>query len=428
MIGLVLLLAAGTCLRSFAAENDSGAQSAGTTDPKEMQPLTAETAAVPQTESAQKARSDLFAYIVDKALEWFQVSGSHETLVRCLLSLLFLVGTYLLRHVVANIIFGCLKKLSSRTQTTLDDKLFPPLASPVAALITIIGIFAALKVLQLPPETDSVLGFASNVAFSLVIFWGLLHAFNVVLDHLHEVAVQKQLGVSPFMPWIKKTLWVIFMIFGVLMIAQNLGADVKTFLAGLGIGGLAFALAAQDALANILGSVVVALDQPYKIGEMVKIGSETGTVEDIGLRSTKIRKLDCSLLVIPNKSVASDNITNLSRFNGRRVEQVLGLTYSTTAAQMEELVVEFRRLLLAEEDIDPTSVGVYFRDFNSSSLDIWIVYVIKDADFHQGLALRQKLNLTFMRTLEARNLSMAFPTRTLSLDGPMEVELITPKS
>ena len=143
-------------------------------------------------------------------------------------------------------------------------------------------------------------------------------------------------------------------------------------------------------------------DQPFKIGETVKIGANTGTVEDIGLRSTKLRLADKSLVVIPNKSVASEPVTNLSRFTGRRVEQVLGLTYDTTPAQMEAVVAEIRQLIEREAEVETSSVHVYFRDYSASSLDIWLVYVAKDADFAKHLALRQRLNLAFMRAIEAR--------------------------
>jgi MscS family membrane protein len=117
--------------------------------------------------------------------------------------------------------------------------------------------------------------------------------------------------------------------------------------------------------------------------------------------------------VMPNKMVAAESIINLSRFTGRRVEQIIGLTYDTTAAQMEEVVAEFRRLLLAEKEINPDSVICYFRDYNSSSLDIWMVFELKDPDFHKHMQLRQRLNLAFMKTVEARGLAFAFPTQTL---------------
>lgn len=366
---------------------------------------------------------DFLEHLVDATLEIFNVRSSENTVTHYAIAALFLVLAVLLRHAVTNGIFHYLKKLAAKTATTLDDKLFPALEAPVATFIMLTGIFAALKVLKLTVTTDRFIGYGSTVAFSLVVFWGLLRAFDAVLDHVQEIALKRQLGVAAFMPWIKKTLVTLFVVIGVLMVVQSLGFDVKALLAGLGIGGLAFALAAQDTIANLFGSIVVAIDQPFKLGETAKIGAHTGTVEDIGLRSTKLRLVDKSLVVLPNKLVSSEPIVNLSRFIARRVEQVLSLTYDTTPAQMEAVVQEIRQIILAEAEVDPTSVNVYFRDLSASSLDIWLVYATKDADFAKHMALRQRLNLAFMRAVEARGLSFAFPTSVMHLDGPVARQL-----
>jgi MscS family membrane protein len=384
-------------------------------EPAEAARQTNDTAAAAAvvTGHAQPRTPDFLEHMVDLLLEVFDIKSSGNTATHYAIALLITLIAYVLRRVVTTWIFGFFKVFAARTKTTLDDKLFPALEGPVKAAIVVVGTVASLKVLKLSASADQTLGYAYTLAFSFVLFWGFLRAFNTVLDHLHEIAQEKHLGLAPFMPWIKKTLFVIVFIFGVLMIAQSLGADVKAFLAGLGIGGLAFALAAQDTIANIFGSVVVAVDQPFKIGETVRIGTIVGTVEDMGLRSTKIRALDRSLVTIPNKTVAGEIITNLARFNGRRVEQVIGLTYNTTADQMQGIVEEFRRLILAEPEVDPASVICYFRDYNSSSLDIWIVFNVTDPDFHKHMALRHRLNLAFMRAVEARGLSFAFPTQTV---------------
>ena len=356
---------------------------------------------------------DFLEHMVDLVLEVFDIKSSGNTTTHYTIALLITLIAYILRKVVTTWIFGFFKIFAARTKTTLDDKLFPALEGPVKAVIVVVGTRMSLKVLKLTETADETLGYVYTLAFSFVIFWGFLRAFNTVLDHLAEVARDKQLGVTPFMPWIKKTLFTVVFVFGVLMIAQSLGANVKAFLAGLGIGGLAFALAAQDTIANLFGSVVVAVDQPFKIGETIRIAGNVGMVEDIGLRSTKLRLVDKSLMIIPNKTVAGESIVNLARFNGRRVEQVIGLTYGTTAQQMEEIVAEFRRLILAEPEVDPTSVICYFRDYNSSSLDIWMVYVVNDPDFHKHMQLRQRLSLSFMRAVEARGLAFALPTQTV---------------
>jgi MscS family membrane protein len=412
-----------SALMFFAAAQvfaQSTPPSAGAT---EAANTTAAAAAVASGNVKQPETPEFIEHAVDVVLEQFDVRSSENTPARYIACASILVITIVLRRVVIGFIFGLFRRLASRSRSTLDDKLFNALETPAGALVTVVGIVGALKALKLTPAADNMLGYAYTVGFSVVMFWLLLRAFNALLDHMHEAAVEKHLGVAAFMPWIKKTLVVIFVIFGVLMIAQSLGADVKAFLAGLGIGGLAFALAAQDTLANIFGSVVVAVDQPFKVGETIQIGGTTGMVEDIGLRSTKIRRVDKALVIIPNKTVASENITNLARFTERRVEQVLGLTYDTTAEQMEELVGEIRRLILAEEEVDPASVICYFRDYSASSLDIWLVYVAKDPDFHKHMALRQRLNMAFMKAVAARGLSFAFPTQTVQLDGPVAKQL-----
>ena len=358
---------------------------------------------------------DFLEQLLDSILLLFNVRSSGNTWQHYAVAATLLVAFYLLRRVVTLWIFGLLKKLAARTTTTFDDKLFPALEAPTSTFIALLGLFSAIKVLKLPAASDETLKVAMTVAFSVCFFWTLLRTLNAFLDHLNEVARDRQAGVAAFMPWIKKALVTLFVILGVLMIAQSMGANVKAFLAGLGIGGLAFALAAQDTLANLFGSVVVAIDQPFKLGEFVRIGSFLGAVEDIGLRSTRLRSLDKSLIVIPNKTVASEAVTNLSRFTQRRNDQVIGLTYDTPADKMDEIVAEIRQIIMAEDFVDPESIMVFFRDYSASSLDIWIVYVTKDGDFQHFMRVKQRINLAMMRAVQSRGLSFAFPTQTLEL-------------
>jgi MscS family membrane protein len=386
-------------------------------------------AALPAADALAKVKpsaggtTEVIEHLVDEILVRFDVPSDENTPTRYAISVGILLITFLLRRVVTQILFSLLGRLASKTETTLDDKLFTALRSPCATLIAVIGGVGALKALKLTDSVDHSLGYTYSVAFSLVIFWILFAAFNTVLDHLHEVATHRQMGVAAFMPWIKKTLIVVFVVIGALLTAQSLGADVKAFLAGLGIGGLAFALAAQDTIANVFGSVVVAIDQPFKIGETVQIGQHIGTVEDIGLRSTKIRTAARSQLTIPNKTVAAEAVINLSRFTARRVEHTVGLTYGTTAAQMTELVESLRATITKDEAIDPASVLVQFSNLGASSLDILIIYVIKSPDFAEHLRVRQRINLSLMQAVESRGLSFAYPTQTIHLDRAVAKQL-----
>jgi len=401
------------------------AQPAKTTDAAEV--VRTALVATGATGQADVRTPDLLEHIVDVFLRFFNVTSSGNTATHYVISGVFIVSAILLRRFLTTIFFNQLKKLASKTETTLDDKLFPAMESPVAAFVMVTGIFAALKVLKLSETADHSIAAGSTVAFSLVIFWGLLRAFDAIIEHAAEIAKVKQMGIAAFMPWIKKSLIAVFVVVGTLMTVQSLGYNVSTILQGLGIGGLAFALAAQDTIANLFGSIVVAIDQPFKIGETVKIGTHTGTVEDIGLRSTKIRLIDKSLVVMPNKLVSSEAIVNLSRFTQRRVEQVIGLTYDTTSEQLAVIVEDFRGILLAESEVDPTSVMVFFRDLSASSLDVWVVYASRGADLKEGFALKQRMNLAIMRAVAARRLSFAYPTSVMHLEGPVAKALVVGK-
>lgn len=360
---------------------------------------------------------DFIELIVDGVLELFNVRTSGNTVSHYAIALLFLVAALLGRRIVTLIFFPALEKLTARSRSTLDNKLLPALEAPIAAFIMVVGIFAALKVLKLSAATDEAIGYGSRVAFSLVVFWGMWRALSALLEHGAEIAQHRKLGVAAFMPWIKKSLMTLFIVLGVLLTIQSLGYDVRAILTGLGIGGLAFALAAQDTLANIFGAIVVAVDQPFKLGEVVRIQGNVGAVEDVGLRSTRIRLTDGSLMVIPNKIVAGETITNLSRFKRRRFEQVIGLTYDTRPEQMDAIVEEISGIITAQPEVNRPGVMVFFRDFSASSLDIWIVYECPDPDFQKAMRCKQRINGLIMRALEARGLSFAFPTQTLQLES-----------
>ena len=203
------------------------------------------------------------------------------------------------------------------------------------------------------------------------------------------------------------------------VIAQSQGLPVQSFLAGLGIGGLAFALAAQDTIANLFGSLVVVMDQPFKVGEIVKIGANEGKVEDIGLRSTKIRTGARTLIVIPNKAVAGEAITNFSRMPQRRVDQTLALTYDTTPEELEGLLEDIRALLRDNPDVHQDTIVVNFTNYGTSSLDIQLVWFAADPDWVKHMALRERINLKILRAVAARGLAFAFPTQTMHMPEPM---------
>jgi MscS family membrane protein len=353
--------------------------------------------------------------LLERLVDWLHgffpgVSGSVFHLIA---GLLLLVLAVLLRQVAATAIFGRMQKRAEQGSTNVEEQLFLALIGPMGAFLIVCGIYAALAVFNLSPEAEHLASYGARGAATVIVLWGIFCAGAAALIHLEKVARSKDLGIAVFMPLIKKMLGFFFGILAILIVAESLGLEVKTFLAGLGIGGLAVALAAQDTIANMFGSFVVVLDHPFRVGDTVRIAGNEGTVEDIGLRSTRLRTSARTQIVMPNKLVASEAITNLSRMPQRRVDQTIGLTYDTTAPQLEAMLADLRALLRNDPGVHPSLIAAYFANYGESSLDIQIVYFTSDPSWQKHMEVRERVNLQIMRAVAARQLAFAFPTQTV---------------
>ena len=355
--------------------------------------------------------------LVDRTLGVAQVRSTGNTPAHYGIAAAILLGAFILRRVVVRGVFWGFVRLARRTRTELDERLVGAMERPAMTLVTLVGLVAALRVLKLPPSADIALTWLSTLAFSLLVLVTVLRLIGALLDHAQYRAGKRRLSVGAFLPWMRRTVYALVVVIGVLLIAQSLGANVRAFLAGLGIGGLAVALAAQDTLANIFGSIVIAVDQPFRIGETIQVGAHIGTVEDMGLRSTRLRTPAGHLITIPNKTVAAESISNLTRFTRRRVEQTLRLAQTTTPAQLQQLVQTIRELILAEAEVEQSSVITHFTEIGPASLDIWIAYNTRGPDFLAQVRLKERLNLAILQTIARHGASFA-PTQRMQSEAP----------
>ncbi len=329
---------------------------------------------------------------------------------------LIVVFAILLRRILAAILFTPLKKISRNAKYQL---IVPALEAPTATLIMLCGIIAAVSIVPLWETVPNVVWLGERGALTAVVLWGVACAGGAVIDNFGEGARQRHLQVAAFLPLIKKGLGAFFAIFSLFVVFESLGFEVKTFLAGLGIGGLAFALAAQDTISNLFGSFVVLMDQPFYVGEFIRVGAFEGTVEEIGLRSTRLRTAQRAQIVIPNKTVANEVITNLTRMPQRRVDVMLGVTYDTPQDKLQAAIGDVRALLRADPGVHQAQIIVNFVDFADSSLRVQIVYFTADPDWESHFAVRERVNFGIMRSFAARGVEFAFPTSVMHLDGPI---------
>jgi len=200
--------------------------------------------------------------------------------------------------------------------------------------------------------------------------------------------------------------------------ADELGFPAYSVLAGLGIGGLAMALAAKDSLANLLGSMLIMFEKPFRVGDYIRLSGTEGTVEDVGFRSTRIRTLDNSLVSIPNDSVINTTVENLSVRPKRRQRFTLGVTYETPRATLEAFVEGIRTVILDHGETEKDNIQVSFNNLAESSLDILVIFHLLVAEYPSELRGRHEVLVGIMDLAERMGVSFAFPTRTLLIDGP----------
>lgn len=328
--------------------------------------------------------------------------------------------TFIARKIIGYVFENWLHRLAGKTSWKFDDEMVPALRAPVGALVFVIGLFIALTVLKFSPEWDHVIVLLVKAATLTIVFWGILRAMDVFANTFMEVAESRGSGVHGFVPLIQKAARTFLIIIAVIIVVQNMGYSVSSLLAGLGIGGLAVALAAQETLGNFFGSVSLVADRPFKVGDWIQVGSKVdGDVEEIGLRSTKVRTWSKSLMSIPNKVLANEIIENWSQMPKRRVKQYIGVTYSTPADTMHLLVEDIKKLLREDEGVQQDFILVNFTDFGESSLQILVYYFTSTTAWLAHMDIRQRINIKIMKAVEARGASMAFPTRSLQFEGDL---------
>ncbi|TVQ80866.1 MAG: mechanosensitive ion channel family protein [Bradymonadales bacterium] len=310
-----------------------------------------------------------------------------------------------------------LLRVTSRTSIKYDEALIKALNPPVSSLFFIASLFVALNILDLPDQPLDIRRYvfeAFRVSVAVVLVWTLFRLTDIFAMFLSErfsnkdTVVQKQ-----FIPLMKKSLRIFVLILGGLLIIQNLGYSVGSLLAGLGIGGLAVALAAQESLSNFFGSIVLLTDRPFKVGDWIEVDGINGDVEEIGFRSTRVRTFDKSQVTFPNKVLANSVVTNWSAMPKRRVRMYLGITYDTSADKVKAFVDGVREIIANHPEVQKDVYMVHFENFNSFSLDIFVHYFTATTKWAEYLRIREEINLEFMRLAERLGVSFAFPSTSL---------------
>ncbi len=346
------------------------------------------------------------------------------TIGQLLSSFLLLLLSLAFRNILSKAVIARILRFADRS-TMLDRRFLEALTKPLSAFLLIVGIYLALLVLPLSPGVNHFVGNLFRGLTMLTLVWAAILMSDVLADFLAaRVATSSNSVLSGFAPLIKKTLKIFVLVIGVLMTVDNLGYNVTGVLATLGLGTAAVALASQDTLKNAFGALMIILDRPFMVGDWIQVSDKVdGNVEAIGLRSTKVRTWPKTLLSIPNGVLANEYVNNWSQMPKRRVKQVVGISYEASADDMQALVEDIRKILRDDPGVNQEFILVNFTDFGDSSLDILVYYFTSTVAWLEYMDIRQRVNCRIMEVVQARGLSIAFPARTLYMDGPVASKL-----
>ncbi|MCC6475934.1 mechanosensitive ion channel family protein [bacterium] len=336
------------------------------------------------------------------------------TLEQWLLAIAALLGGWLLK----TLSWWFLKRMThfaQKTDSEVDDIILHAVRIPVGWLCFFLGLWGALTILPLPSKPVDVDRFVFQFMKSATIFVGfwmfvrLVNGFGLAIE---RGARERSPGTAGFVPVARKTVIVIMWMIAVLMALQNLGYSVTSLLAGIGLGGMALALAAKDTLANMFGSLVIFIDRSFVVGDWVKVGGIEGIVEEVTLRVTRVRTFERTQITIPNSDLTTKPIENFTRMEKRRIKFSINVPYETPSEKVEEAVSRIRALLDANEYLGKELQQVYLSELGAASLSISVLCFTKTSDADEFMRIRHEVLLGVKREFETLGIQFALPLGT----------------
>ncbi|RMH22737.1 MAG: mechanosensitive ion channel family protein [Acidobacteria bacterium] len=341
-----------------------------------------------------------------------------NTIFAWLRALAIIVAALLVGKTAYWIFQNVARRLTAKTQTKLDDIVLDMIEEPIVVILTVFGFAIGINTLEFDSERVSdFLDHTMTAAITLSVAWlvarlldALIQEYVVPLTEKTKSDLDDQL-----LPILRKGTKLAVWAIGVIVALNNAGYDVGALLAGLGVGGLALAIAAQDTVANIFGGATIFADRPFVLGDRVRVGGYDGVIREIGIRSSRIETRDGAMVTMPNSKFTSSAVENVSAGSGRRIVLNLGLVYDTTPEQMEQ-AMEILRQIAADNDNVTDDVKVSFSSWGDSALGIRFAFFVRlDRNFRQT---ENAINLEILRRFHAAGLEFAYPTRTVYTVAP----------
>jgi small-conductance mechanosensitive channel len=307
-----------------------------------------------------------------------------------------------------------LSKAATRSRTHFDDGVIEAIRRTRQWLVLFVSLYIGSRYLELPERTSVFLGGAATVAVFLQLgIWIsaiLDFALNRYRHHAMETDTAALTSLSALTFIARTLIWAAIL----LLALDNLGVNVTAMVAGLGVGGIAVALAVQNILGDLFASLSIVMDKPFVVGDFIVNEDYMGTVENVGLKTTRLRSLGGEQLVFSNSDLLKSRLRNYKRMHERRIVFSFGLTYDATPEQIEQVVQTVTEIVKKQEKV--RFDRAHFFKFGESSLDFEVVYIVLSDEYNVYMDIQQRINLEMMRAFADMGVEFAFPTRTVVVE------------
>lgn len=305
-----------------------------------------------------------------------------------------------------------IKKITDKTKSRLDDLIVEGVQGPIIFLLFTAGFHIGSQFLVLG-TAETTFANITKILITVGTAWGLMNVIDALIENYLIPAAKKSKSDldDALVPVIRKGIRITIILVTVLLIIDNFGYDITSLIAGLGLGGLAFALAAKDMLSNLFGGVAIITDKPFKVGDRIRIDEKNdGFIREIGMRSTRMETLDGTLVIVPNSVMANSILENVSNEQARKIKQTISVTYDTSNAQMEKAKKIIAKVIEDNVDTKDNSLISFF-NFGDSALEILVIYWIKN--FDNILGAKDRVNMEIKKQFEKAKIEFAYPTQVV---------------
>ena len=381
-------------------------------------------AAAAQTDSAEEAAAAVVMMDAPRLASWAHQNAPwalSDVLGRASwrwVAMFLTIGVFLLiRRPVLSFVLGGARKLSAATDTDLDDKIIGALDAPLRRFISILGVYIGLLWPQFSGRPQTMLDSGFRVVIIVLVGWAGLRSISIAIEVLTAISGRTENRLDDHLvPLVGRILRVTVVCLVALVAFQEVGINVAGLIAGLGVGGLALALAAKDTVANWFGALMIYTDRPFEIGDSIKVSGITGAVEDVGLRSTRIRTGDKTLVTIPNSTLASGAVENLSWRTKRKGTTTIALAVATPPDKIRAAVEAIGGVLRDTEGVEQDTFAVKLAELTATELSVLVQYFTESAGWDDFIGIREEVNLRILERLAELGVPLAVPTTALKVE------------